>query len=935
MIFRFLDFELDAELFELRRGDAVERLAAERKVIDLLLFMVRNRDRVVSREDLLAAVWPDVVVRERVVDQAIYSARKVLEDDASAPRVLETVRGRGWRFVAEVLESALRRWPSRDLPPGEIPFVGRQKELAALEGALEAGTNGHGSLVLVSGEPGIGKSRLLDEFAARANRLGVRPYLGNCPEVDGAPPFWPWTQLLRAHRIAVGERAWDAVIDRTPQIGQLSPSLDEQERWRTRAGPTHMGNDQFLLYDTIVRFWHEVADDLPVLLLLLDDLHRADQSSYQLLRYMAPELRGARVVVVGTSRRVESGLGLGTHLALSPLSKAEISTFVNLSGHPSETLDLTNTTGNPLLLRTVLIGDHGRSAGPVSLHAAVMRFTAALPRATAAVLAAASVHGRAFSMLLLADALQTTVRSVSMALDPALATGAIRRAEPYEYSFAHVLLREAIYEALPASVASQHHSAIARSLIELGGDTEVIAHHLRSSRESADLPLAFDYSLRAGRDALARLAPDKALAHLQAAERLAGFVETTQDSLEELDLALGEAEIRSGLRSSGTQRLRSAGRSARARKLATRLAETALATTPGALAIDTGVVDSDAIASLESALTVDQQLPTDIRVRLRSRLAMALHALPEEAGRRKRLVSEARELAESRSSASEVLVAEAVSCWGPDGIRDRRDTIRVAIGCAQDAEELELEAIARILAVGVEHSAGDGAATRQEMDSLAELVKNKGVRTLSWYPLLYQATCAVEIGDLAAGERLLTEMLKDAGAGGGANAANAFGGGMFAIKWHSGEFESARELAREGTKRFPRILIWQCAEGLSASRLGNEEEARAILNQVLRRAINTREKDLLWLGTVATLGDLCADVGHATQSAELLSRVEPYAGRFVSVGYGVLSWGAIDRVLGRLYCAIGRVPKGGRSVRPALTRFLRAPERRSGCPTTA
>jgi len=154
VIYRFGDFELDTELFELRRRR--QPLAAERRILDLLIVLIENRARVVSREELLEALWPNVTVREQVLSQAVYEARKLLGDDARRPACIQTVRGRGFRFVADVEEGGGLARPVAGKPPGFTPFVGRREMLAALDEALEGACAGRGGLVVVSGEPGIG-----------------------------------------------------------------------------------------------------------------------------------------------------------------------------------------------------------------------------------------------------------------------------------------------------------------------------------------------------------------------------------------------------------------------------------------------------------------------------------------------------------------------------------------------------------------------------------------------------------------------------------------------------------------------------------------------------------------------------------------------------------------------------------------------------------
>ena len=162
-IYRFGAFELDAARGELHR--AGKPVPAERRAVELLLHLLRNRDRVVSKEELLAGLWPGVAVQDRVVNQAIYNARKLLGDDTRAPRFIATLRGRGFRFVAEVEEAA---------SPRALPFTGRAAELRALQRALEAARRGQGGALLICGGAGSGKTRR-KSAARRPGRAGRLP----------------------------------------------------------------------------------------------------------------------------------------------------------------------------------------------------------------------------------------------------------------------------------------------------------------------------------------------------------------------------------------------------------------------------------------------------------------------------------------------------------------------------------------------------------------------------------------------------------------------------------------------------------------------------------------------------------------------------------------------------------------------------------------
>src|SRR3990172_6984280 len=224
MRFRFSDCVLDAERFELSRGG--RPVAVQPKVLELLLFLVRNHERAVTKQELLDAVWPDVATSESSLTRAVSFARRAGGEREKDARVIRTVRGRGYRIGVpvgvEAPEAAAA--PSRD-----TGFVCRERELAAAIAALEEALAGRGQLLLLAGEPGIGKTRLALELAERARGRGAQPLWGRCQEGEDGRAYWPWEQALRA-----GIATWDAdavhraLGDAAAELAELLPELRER-----------------------------------------------------------------------------------------------------------------------------------------------------------------------------------------------------------------------------------------------------------------------------------------------------------------------------------------------------------------------------------------------------------------------------------------------------------------------------------------------------------------------------------------------------------------------------------------------------------------------------------------------------------------------------------------------------------------------------------
>ncbi|HYZ11307.1 MAG TPA: ATP-binding protein, partial [Actinomycetota bacterium] len=188
--------------------------------------------------------------------------------------------------------------------PAAIPFVGRGRELEALGDAVEQAFQGRGSICLLAGEPGIGKSRLADEVAGRARERGGVVLWGRCWEAGGAPAYWPWVQSLRSLVRTIGvETAIGHLGDDADELAQLLPEIRELRPVALESPTGDPDAARFRLFDSLTRFLLGAASDRP-LVVVLDDLHAADVPSLLLLRFQAAQMRDAALMLVGTYRDV-------------------------------------------------------------------------------------------------------------------------------------------------------------------------------------------------------------------------------------------------------------------------------------------------------------------------------------------------------------------------------------------------------------------------------------------------------------------------------------------------------------------------------------------------------------------------------------------------------------------------------------------------------
>jgi predicted ATPase len=200
-------------------------------------------------------------------------------------------------------------------------FVGRDRELGELDAALTDAVAGRGGLFLLVGDPGIGKTRLAEEFCAHAQAAGALTLWGRCWEGGGAPAFWPWVQVVRSYLRQRDPAALRQELGPgASYIAQIVPELREAVPDLPAALSLEAEHLRFALFDSVSAFMQGAATREP-LVVVLDDLHAADPPSLLLLQFMARELRGPRLLVLGCYRDTEAVLDPAAGALLAGLAR--------------------------------------------------------------------------------------------------------------------------------------------------------------------------------------------------------------------------------------------------------------------------------------------------------------------------------------------------------------------------------------------------------------------------------------------------------------------------------------------------------------------------------------------------------------------------------------------------------------------------------------
>jgi DNA-binding SARP family transcriptional activator len=435
-----------------------------------------------------------------------------------------------------------------------VRLVGREHEQRELREAVGRLGAGQGGLVLVVGEPGIGKTALLGSLRREAVSAGIPAYVGRCPETAGAPAFWPWVQVLAA----IGEHASDDALtalvagDAGP-VTQLVPSIAERvgERRRVAGGDVQA---RFELYEAVAVLLRRAAATQPRLL-VFDDLHWADAPSLQLLAHLAPQLADTGVLVAGSYRDVRADWTPELATTLAALARVPSLQQIGLAGllpdavaqllgaqlgEPPSTAQLTlsyaRTGGNPFFVRQLaqLLQEapSGTPDGvPSGVRHVLSRRLELLPVASRELLEAAAVAGRDFDLRPVAQAagmgLDAALDLVAAAVDHRLVEVDGRPVTGHR--FVHALVRETILDGLPSGRAARLHRDVGIALTSTADPPIAqVAEHLWLAADLLDDDRPVRYLLLAADEARAVLAHEQAETYLRRALELTYGDETAE-----------------------------------------------------------------------------------------------------------------------------------------------------------------------------------------------------------------------------------------------------------------------------------------------------------------------------------------------------------------------------------------------------------------------
>jgi DNA-binding SARP family transcriptional activator len=954
------------------RLDAIESLTEARLMLGEHLQLVAALETLVGQHPLRERLWAQLML-------ALYRSNR----QADALRAYGRLRRRlgeelgiePSRELARLEEAILLQKPELDWQPpprgqadslagASVPvphtlrraasdlFVGRRAEVDLLMRAWKDARAGDPRVVFVSGEPGVGKTRLAAELAQIVSAEGTDVLYGHCEEDIGIP-YQPWVEALR-HRIGEEPRALFAELaaDYVDALARLMPEV-AREFGEPASSPTnHPEAQRYLLFAAVVGLLARACSECPVLL-VLEDLHWADKQSLLLLRHVIGSSDPRRLLIVGTYRPTDLDVDhpltdvlAAMHrerqvqrLDMHGLSDTEvIGLLESMAGHALDDAGIAfahavyrETDGNPFftneivrhLAETGVISrddDGGWTAAPdfsahaelpTSVREVIGRRVARLGVDTERTLRAAAVIGRGFELDLLARVTEQTEHRLLDLLDPAIRAVLIRDVPQRSnaFSFSHALVEHALYDDLGPSRQRQLHLRVATALETLCGDDPgdrvgELAYHWSRAGSAADPAKAIDYARRAGDRALTQCAPDDAVGWYSRVLDLFDRQPVVDEHARcELLVDLGIAQRMAGDR-------RNRDTLDRAAHLARRLASppllvrVALANNQEGRTSYFRASDPERSNILEAALRATDETETPERARLLATLVELTTGEPERASE---LSDEALDMArrvDDDRTLWEVLYRRAFAIWSPATLDERT------------ADAYELREVAERLGDGTfgmgtarnllltAACRGDLAEVDQNLDVMIRLGAKTGVAQVRWEAALALSWRRLLAGHIDEAERAAVEALQIASQAEELDAYPLYGPQLYAIRRAQGRLDEMIEPLERAVSANPELALNRAALLDALCSVDRLDDARALLEPLAANRFTDFPIDNAWLTALTFCAEGAASLEHRAAAALLATLLAPWRDQLDFTG--ISCNGSVARPLGLALATAGR-----------------------------
>ncbi len=834
-------------------------------------------------------------------------------------------------------------------------FVGRTTERERITVAWKRSATGAECRgVLVSGEPGIGKTTLTAEFAANVQTDGAVVVYGRCDE-DLGIPYQPWIEALTQLVTTVSDDVLQAhVADRGAHLARLVPTLAR----RTGVHPPVSDggdSDRFVLLGCIVDLLERAGGETP-LLVVLDDLHWADRQTVQVLRHVATSAVKAPLLIVGTFRDTDvvdgdpmSDLLATLHrvdtverIALRGLDDNDLLELMErTAGHEMDDTGvglrnavLAETDGNPFFVNEILRhlaetgvifqDDNGRWVGdldigtaglPVSITEVVGRRVATLGSDTHQLLTLASVIGRDFDIATLAAAAGVDELDVIDRCDAAVDAAILQSTDIVDhYTFNHALIERTLYDSMSPSRRARAHRTIAESIEAVHGDDPTrageLAHHWSAAVQPADTTKALHYAQLAGDRAVDQLAPHDALRwYVRARELLDDLDDAPSRQRISILIGLGTAQRLTG-HAEHRETLLRAAHLADEIDAVDLLVQAVIANSRGWHS-SLGAVDDDRVAVIRLALERFQEPASPARAELLSLAAVEqVFSLPLDG--RLALCEEA--IGTARRSGHDRVITDALckasmSVAAPTLLEQRRRWVNEACERADAASDpaIRFHAHDEGRCVALEH--GDLEAIRRHHAAAGAIAAVLPHASLRWNHAFHEVWFAILGGDLDHAERQLDRSLEVGIAAEEPDAFSTYTAQLVHLFDHRGRLHELIEAIEEAISATPGLEVYRAFVARAHAAAGSVEPALALLDDALANGFSLKD-DHTWLTAVASWAEAAVRAGHPAAAQHLRGLMPPFTAHItttmITVSPAVAHYlGMVDHFLGDLDAADG------------------------------
>lgn len=920
-----------------------------------------------------------VVIAKRLCDEA--EGGQILASDLV--RGLVASRG-GYQFLAmgpmllkglaEPLQAYDIAWQPLSAPGFALPiaietrpksgFVGREQELSVLQSAWQDASEGNRRLVVVAGEPGIGKTRLATEFALELHGTGSTVLYGRCDE-EAILAYRPFIEALRHYvNVCPAEDLAAQLGPGAAEIARLIPEVEKKLGITPHAAQGDSDGERYRLFEAVAGVLAGISQAEP-LIVILDDLQWADRPTLLLLKHLVRSPEHARLLLLGTYRDTDLHRGHRLAEVLGDLRRERLFDRILLHGLDEQSVcDIVNawagapvpqefthaiyveTEGNPFFVEEVMrhLQETGAlapgryefaasTAIPEGLREVIGRRLSRLSSQCNKVLAYASVFGRDFQFEPLMRVTGLSAEDLLDALDEAVEAQVIRETPDIvgHYSFGHALIRQALYSELTTTRRVRLHRMAGEALVaSYAQDDEEhlpeLARHFFEAAAGGSYDEAVTYSRRAGECCLRKVAYEEAIDHFdRALHVLDDHDESVRDSRRlDLLLLLGDAQRRAGEPREAMATFERAAGVARDAGTGEGLARVAIGYEEAFMQTGARRGPNDlATALLDEATASIADVEPGLRARLlaaRARTQYFFAQVEESRALSEQAVQLARDSGD-RGALLAALNVRRLTIWGPYDLHERLAVAREFVQLAEEVGNLEPTLEGRKWLVTALLESGDVDGAEAEIARYAADAQALQQPWFLYYTPLMRCMMTTLHGQFEEAEAYSLEAMSIGREAQSGAAVFQHWSQMIVLSWQQGrlsEMEQATLMLRDHYSAVAGNPVIAYAEQ------GKLDQAREAWEELAAIGFANIPRDYIWSGLVAYWCIACQRLGDRARAAELYELIRHLEGQFIVAGAAVFALGPASYYIALLAETCGHEDDASRLYEDAIASAERA-----------